>query len=435
MSLQITDLHKSFDGQVALERIHLAVGASEFVCLLGPSGCGKTTLLRIIAGLLPADGGSITLGGRGRAAGHGEAGRLWRALPRAAVGWPAAARGHCAGTGGEPFAAAARRAPVGAGCPRARRPAPRAARSAAPPWHSHHHGHARQGRSPGHGRPHRLHAGWAHCASGLTARAVPGTAHPLCGQLYGAQQPAAARPGPAAAALAGRCPRRHGTRIGPAVHPPGAAAATGQRTGCGPRHRHHLPGQHPAGAAALERPGPAGRIQQRQHLGGWPERGHLRERTGLRLGARMSTAAPSTQPPHLPPMHASERWLLRACLLLPLAALVLFFGVPMLAIAWRSPVQGTGVPGRRFVAGALALPMLAPSLVLGLGLIFLLGRNGIVGKMLGVRPEIYGFWGLLIADVLYALPQAVLIVRTALRQGDARQYDAAEVLGATPWRQ
>lgn len=187
---------------------------------------------------------------------------------------------------------------------------------------------------------------------------------------------------------------------------------------------------------------------------------------------------------HLPPMHASERWLLRACLLLPLAALVLFFGVPMLAIAWRSLVQDTGgigwgnyaalldtpgvwralanslllgavttavtlvlafvvafglertcMPGRRFVAGALALPMLAPSLVLGLGLIFLLGRNGIVGKMLGVRPEIYGFWGLLIADVLYALPQAVLIVRTALRQGDARQYDAAEVLGATPWRQ
>ena len=192
----------------------------------------------------------------------------------------------------------------------------------------------------------------------------------------------------------------------------------------------------------------------------------------------------NTAAPHLPPMQASERWLLRACLLLPLATLVLFFGVPMLAIAWRSLVQDTGgigwgnyaalldtpgvwralanslllgavttavtlvlafvvafglertcMPGRRFVAGALALPMLAPSLVLGLGLIFLLGRNGIVGKLLGVRPEIYGFWGLLIADVLYALPQAVLIVRTALRQGDARQYDAAEVLGATPWRQ
>ncbi|WP_436176641.1 ABC transporter permease subunit [Acidovorax sp. LjRoot66] len=186
----------------------------------------------------------------------------------------------------------------------------------------------------------------------------------------------------------------------------------------------------------------------------------------------------------LPPMSAGERWLLRACLWLPLAALVLFFGIPMLSIAWRSFMQDSGgigwgnyaalldtpgvwralsnslllgavttavtlllafvvaygmertcMPGRNFVGMALALPMLAPSLVLGLGLIFLLGRNGIVGKMLGVRPDIYGFWGLLIADVLYALPQAVLIVRTSLRQGDARQYDAAEVLGATPWRQ
>lgn len=186
----------------------------------------------------------------------------------------------------------------------------------------------------------------------------------------------------------------------------------------------------------------------------------------------------------LPPMSAGERWLLRACLWLPLAALVLFFGIPMLSIAWRSLMQDGGgvgwgnyaalldtpgvwralsnslllgavttavtlllafvvaygmertcMPGRNFVGMALALPMLAPSLVLGLGLIFLLGRNGIGGKMLGVRPEIYGFWGLLIADVLYALPQAVLIVRASLRQGDARQYDAAEVLGATPWRQ
>ncbi|TXT40574.1 MAG: iron(III) transport system ATP-binding protein [Comamonadaceae bacterium] len=68
MSLEIHDLHKSFDGQVALERITLTVGSSEFVCLLGPSGCGKTTLLRIVAGLLSADAGSITLDGRNLAA-------------------------------------------------------------------------------------------------------------------------------------------------------------------------------------------------------------------------------------------------------------------------------------------------------------------------------------------------------------------------------
>ncbi|MES2534082.1 MAG: ABC transporter permease subunit [Pseudomonadota bacterium] len=184
------------------------------------------------------------------------------------------------------------------------------------------------------------------------------------------------------------------------------------------------------------------------------------------------------------PMRPADVWLLRACLWLPLAALAMFFGVPMLGIGWRSLMQDGGgvglanyaalldtpgvwralsnslllgvsttvvtlllafvlayglertrMPGRSFTAIGMALPVLAPSLVLGLGLIFLLGRNGVVGKMLGVRLEIYGFWGLLLADVMYALPQAVLILRTALRHGDARQYDAAEVLGATPWRQ
>ena len=64
MALEIRDLNKSFGGVAALERINLAIEASEFVCLLGPSGCGKTTLLRIIAGLLSADRGRILLDGR-----------------------------------------------------------------------------------------------------------------------------------------------------------------------------------------------------------------------------------------------------------------------------------------------------------------------------------------------------------------------------------
>src|SRR2546423_11888544 len=68
MALQIRGLQKRFDGVIALEHIDLDVGDDAFVCLLGPSGCGKTTLLRVIAGLLAADGGSLTLGGRDLAA-------------------------------------------------------------------------------------------------------------------------------------------------------------------------------------------------------------------------------------------------------------------------------------------------------------------------------------------------------------------------------
>ncbi|WP_376843176.1 ABC transporter ATP-binding protein [Burkholderia gladioli] len=64
MHLTVSDLIKTFSGHVALERIDFDVREDEFVCLLGPSGCGKTTLLRIIAGLLDADGGKVMMGER-----------------------------------------------------------------------------------------------------------------------------------------------------------------------------------------------------------------------------------------------------------------------------------------------------------------------------------------------------------------------------------
>src|SRR6201986_122135 len=57
---------KSFDrGRVtAVSDVDLTVADGEFFVLLGPSGCGKTTLLRMIAGLEFADGGTVTIGDR-----------------------------------------------------------------------------------------------------------------------------------------------------------------------------------------------------------------------------------------------------------------------------------------------------------------------------------------------------------------------------------
>jgi ABC-type nitrate/sulfonate/bicarbonate transport system ATPase subunit len=51
-------------GFVALYNISLAIRRKEFVSLLGPSGCGKTTLIRIIAGLIPADRGEVVVNGQ-----------------------------------------------------------------------------------------------------------------------------------------------------------------------------------------------------------------------------------------------------------------------------------------------------------------------------------------------------------------------------------
>ena len=55
---------KRFGNATILSELSLSVSRGEFVSLLGPSGFGKTTLLRIIAGLLTPDTGSITIAGR-----------------------------------------------------------------------------------------------------------------------------------------------------------------------------------------------------------------------------------------------------------------------------------------------------------------------------------------------------------------------------------
>jgi len=63
MSLEIEGLEKHFGDVRAVAGVDLAVGRGEFFTLLGPSGCGKTTILRLIAGIYPADRGRVRLGG------------------------------------------------------------------------------------------------------------------------------------------------------------------------------------------------------------------------------------------------------------------------------------------------------------------------------------------------------------------------------------
>ena len=62
-TLALENLTKRYLGVVAVDAIDLAIDHGEFVCLLGPSGCGKTTTLRMIAGFLDPDAGTIRVNG------------------------------------------------------------------------------------------------------------------------------------------------------------------------------------------------------------------------------------------------------------------------------------------------------------------------------------------------------------------------------------
>ena len=145
--LQLAHIHRAFGvagtSRVAIEDISLEVSPGEFLSIVGPSGCGKSTLLQIAAGLLPPTAGQVLLNGRAvtsppdhlvylfqqysrslfpwrtaldnvafavehktssrsQARKHSRRyldmvalGELRPSLPVAALGWHAAARGHC----------------------------------------------------------------------------------------------------------------------------------------------------------------------------------------------------------------------------------------------------------------------------------------------------------------------------------------------------
>ena len=65
----VQELHKCFphpvtgDTVVALEALNITVAPGELVALIGPDGAGKTTCMRILCGLLRADGGHAVIDG------------------------------------------------------------------------------------------------------------------------------------------------------------------------------------------------------------------------------------------------------------------------------------------------------------------------------------------------------------------------------------
>jgi zinc transport system ATP-binding protein len=62
--IEIQHLQFAYNGQLVLQDVNLAVTPGDFIAVIGPNGGGKTTLLKLMLGLLNADGGRIRIFGR-----------------------------------------------------------------------------------------------------------------------------------------------------------------------------------------------------------------------------------------------------------------------------------------------------------------------------------------------------------------------------------
>ncbi|MGH6763649.1 MAG: putative 2-aminoethylphosphonate ABC transporter permease subunit [Phyllobacterium sp.] len=79
------------------------------------------------------------------------------------------------------------------------------------------------------------------------------------------------------------------------------------------------------------------------------------------------------------------------------------------------------------------MPILVPSLLPGIALIYLFGNQGILKELL-FGASIYGPLGIVLGSVFFTFPHALMIISTALAVSDARHYEAAESLRASKWR-
>jgi iron(III) transport system permease protein len=99
-----------------------------------------------------------------------------------------------------------------------------------------------------------------------------------------------------------------------------------------------------------------------------------------------------------------------------------------LAFGYAYALTRSCMPVKGLLYAVALLPLFAPSLLSAISLIYLFGNQGILKNLL-LGNSIYGPLGIVIAQVFYCFPHALIILVTALALADARLYEVAEALG------
>lgn len=113
------------------------------------------------------------------------------------------------------------------------------------------------------------------------------------------------------------------------------------------------------------------------------------------------------------------------------------------AFTYAYALNRTNMPFKRLFKLLALLPILAPSLMPAISIIYLFGNQGAINKVMGqwfegfdilLGHSIYGPIGIVMGLSLWCFPHAMMIINTALTHADQRFYEASRTLGANGWR-
>ena len=104
-----------------------------------------------------------------------------------------------------------------------------------------------------------------------------------------------------------------------------------------------------------------------------------------------------------------------------------------LAFTFAYALTRSCIPFKGLFKSITMIPILVPSLLPGIALVYLFGNQGLINWALG-DYSIYGPIGIVIAEVFFTLPHAIIIIITSLSIADSRLYEAAISLRASKIR-
>ena len=105
----------------------------------------------------------------------------------------------------------------------------------------------------------------------------------------------------------------------------------------------------------------------------------------------------------------------------------------LLAFGFAYAINRSCMPFKPALRLIAMMPILVPSLLPGIALVYMFGNQGYMKELL-LGESIYWPLGIVIGSVFFTFPHALIIISTALSISDQRHYEAAESLRASKWR-